>query len=65
MNLIEAAERVCSTESRKTPATTWLRRKEVVEVGAPDQIRTDDPLVRSQVLYPTELRALFGPPMVA
>jgi integrase len=25
--LIEAAERVCSTESRKTPATTWLRRK--------------------------------------
>ena len=26
-NLIEAAEKVCSTESRKTPATTWLRRK--------------------------------------
>jgi integrase len=33
-NLIEAAERVCSTESRKTPATTWLRRKEVAEIGA-------------------------------
>ncbi len=26
-SLIEAAERVCDTESRKTPATTWLRRK--------------------------------------
>ncbi|MEO8309060.1 MAG: tyrosine-type recombinase/integrase [Pseudomonadota bacterium] len=24
--LIEAAEKVCETESRKTPATTWLRR---------------------------------------
>jgi integrase len=26
-NLIEAAERVCSTESRNSPATTWLRRQ--------------------------------------
>jgi hypothetical protein len=26
--------------------------------GAPGEIRTPDPLVRSQVLYPTELRAL-------
>ena len=26
-SLIEAAEKVCSTESRNTPATTWLRRK--------------------------------------
>ncbi len=26
-------------------------------VGAPGRIRTADPLVRSQVLYPTELRA--------
>jgi len=25
-NLIEAAEKVCTTESRKSPATTWLRR---------------------------------------
>jgi integrase len=25
--LIEAAEKVCDTESRKSPATTWLRRK--------------------------------------
>jgi len=26
-SLIEAADRVCSTESRKSPATTWLRRR--------------------------------------
>jgi len=26
-NLIEAADKVCTTESRKSPATTWLRRK--------------------------------------
>jgi len=26
-NLIEASETVCDTESRKTPASTWLRRK--------------------------------------
>ena len=26
--------------------------------GAPEEIRTPDPLVRSQVLYPAELRAL-------
>ena len=25
-NLIEAAEKACTTESRKTPASTWLRR---------------------------------------
>ena len=25
--------------------------------GAPEEIRTPDPLVRSQVLYPAELRA--------
>ena len=26
-SLIEAAEKVCDTESRNSPATTWLRRK--------------------------------------
>ena len=26
-SLIEAAEKVCDTEPRKSPATTWLRRK--------------------------------------
>src|SRR5688572_11637225 len=29
-------------------------------IGAPGEIRTPDPLVRSQVLYPTELRARCG-----
>ena len=28
--------------------------------GAPDTIRTCDPLVRSQVLYPAELRVHYG-----
>jgi integrase len=27
LNLIEAADKVCTAESRKSPATTWLRRK--------------------------------------
>ena len=27
------------------------------DVGTPGEIRTPDPLVRSQVLYPAELRA--------
>jgi len=26
-SLIEAADKVCLTESRKSPATTWLRRR--------------------------------------
>ena len=26
-NLIAAADRICATDSRKIPATTWLRRK--------------------------------------
>jgi hypothetical protein len=29
----------------------------VIKIGAPGRIRTADPLVRSQILYPTELRA--------
>jgi hypothetical protein len=28
--------------------------------GAPGEIRTPDPLVRSQMLYPAELRAHYG-----
>ena len=34
------------------------RRWRFWDTGAPGRIRTHDPLVRSQVLYPTELRAL-------
>ena len=30
----------------------------IKQIGAPGRIRTYDPLVRSQVLYPAELRAL-------
>ena len=29
--------------------------------GAPGKIRTPDPLIRSQVLYPAELPVLFRP----
>ena len=31
----------------------------LVKYGAPGEIRTPDPLVRSQILYPTELRAQY------
>jgi hypothetical protein len=30
-------------------------------IGAPGEIRTPDPLIRSQVLYPAELRAPIRP----
>ncbi len=36
------------------PAGDWLSN------GGPGAIRTPDPFVRSEVLYPTELRALWG-----
>ncbi len=32
-------------------------------IGAPGEIRTPDTLIRSQVLYPTELRARIRPPV--
>lgn len=36
----------------------WKNKKvREKNVGAPGAIRTPDPLVRSQILYPTELRA--------
>ncbi len=71
-NLIEAVNRVCGDNSRKSPALVLLKQKAVtaeddnrlnVEVknGAPGRIRTSDHLVRSQVLYPTELRARCEP----
>jgi hypothetical protein len=34
-----------------------MDRAESEGIGAPGEIRTPDPLVRSQMLYPTELRA--------
>jgi hypothetical protein len=33
----------------------------LLKPGAPGEIRTPDPLVRSQILYPTELRAHLIP----
>ena len=33
--------------------------------GAPEEIRTPDPQIRSLVLYPAELRALMPPPVSA
>ena len=32
-SLIEAAETVCDTESRKSPATTWFEARRTVEIG--------------------------------
>src|SRR5512138_652860 len=40
------------------PNEKGLRSSQALKFGAPGRIRTHDPLVRSQVLYPTELRAL-------
>ncbi len=63
-NLIDAADKVCTTESRNHMAA---KKKRLAlscypldcynEYGAPGEIRTPDLLVRSQALYPTELRA--------
>ena len=36
------------------------RGGKLLKTGAPGEIRTPDHLVRSQVLYPAELRALFN-----
>jgi hypothetical protein len=36
---------------------TKLKGKKSTLFFAPGEIRTPDPLVRSQILYPTELRA--------
>ena len=46
LNSTEGSEQPCLKQSRKS-----------LNIGAPGEIRTPDPLVRSQVLYPTELRA--------
>ena len=34
------------------------KRRKLLKYGAPGEIRTPDQLVRSQLLYPAELRAL-------
>lgn len=45
--------RVCKQQKHKSHLAVAF-----VSFGALGRIRTHDPLVRSQVLYPTELRAL-------
>lgn len=40
--------------------STQMRLKLVAKIGAPGEIRTPGLLVRSQTLYPTELRARRG-----
>ena len=43
------------TPNKKRPSSESL--KTLIVCGAPGAIRTRDPLIRSQVLYPAELRA--------
>ena len=45
-------------EHRQTPEPA--RGRAYIDGGAPGPIRTGDPLLRRQMLYPTELRALLG-----
>lgn len=48
-------------EAHKTGKGVQRRRPNLLIVnGAPGTTRTCDPLIRSQVLYPAELRVLIG-----
>ena len=46
-----------STKTRKKTTAVAGRFFRLLQFGAPGRIRTSDRLVRSQVLYPAELRA--------
>ncbi len=50
-------EALAQTVSVLNPKTSASSVPFLVRNGAPGEIRTPDPLVRSQVLYPAELRA--------
>ncbi len=62
----QVLENMARPERLELP-TTWFEARYSIQLsygriaagksGAPGEIRTPDPLVRSQVLYPTELRA--------
>ncbi len=54
---IEAGSDVAAQDRRGSASAVWLACCEGCEYGAPGRIRTSDPLVRSQMLYPAELRA--------
>ena len=43
---------------RKDSLLTWADK--TIAAGAPEEIRTPDPQIRSLVLYPAELRARFS-----
>ena len=49
----------CVVQIGLNVALSLLSLRFLKENGAPGEIRTPDRLVRSQVLYPTELRALI------
>jgi hypothetical protein len=42
--------------------SNFLHGSRVLSAGAPEEIRTPDPQIRSLVLYPAELRALIPLP---
>ena len=44
-------------EAKYSIQLSYGRNRNYIKSGAPEEIRTPDPLVRSQVLYPAELRA--------
>ena len=44
--------------SPQTKRPPTINAESLVFTGAPGKIRTCDPLIRSQILYPTELQAL-------
>ena len=42
---------------RTVPPQRWVVIPRMLNCGAPEEIRTPDPQIRSLVLYPAELRA--------
>ena len=46
-------------ESGALPIWPLLNSVENIETGAPERSRTSNRLIRSQILYPVELRVLF------
>ena len=49
--------RLFSAVSKRKKALGQAARSNALRSGAPGEIRTPDPLLRRQTLYPTELRA--------
>ena len=51
--------------ARKPPKITNIHQRLMLECGGLERIRTPDPLIRSQVLYPTELPVPQVEPQIA